>query len=395
MTRQENTRQEQDLAFQEWVERARDVTTIEAAERHLGFVALKRKGGQLKRIGACTACGTSGSLKPALADRFCIFISGTKAGGFACRKCNIHGGDAIALLMQSTGQSFVEAVETLTGDPLPRGQDRRSEAERAEARAKIDAKKAENERRRAEADAAAAREAQDRKRWAGDVWRKSVGLPGSPAEGYLRHRGVRHFAGINLDHAGFVPALKLKADDGTVLHEGPVMVWQVVDPAGHLSAVHRTWLNPDDFGVPGGKGRPRVLDPDTGEAVATKKTLGIKEGCAIRVVRGIEDGLPPVRLYLAEGVETLLAVREALMAVGHPNLKRAAFWSACDLYNIAALRLPDAFDEVWLLGDGDSERRTIEGLFLDHTKANNRPGRVFVPCFAEAGKDFSDMWGMA
>lgn len=389
-------REEQDLAFQEWVARARDVSTIDAAYQ-LGFQPLKRRG-SLKKIGACTACGTSGSMKPAKSDRFCVFISGPKEGGFRCRKCGIHGGDAIALIMSSTGQTFLEAVEHLTGEAPPRGKDARSDAEKAAARARIAEARRLNEERRALAEAAQRAEEANRVRWAGDVWSRTRSPLGTEVEGYLRHRGIRTFDGLNLDHCGFAPAIKLKNDDGQPLHTGPAMIWQVVNPRGQMSAVHRTWIDPAQFGQSDPetgrpmKGRPRVVDPETGEALATKKTLGIKEGSAIRLDRGGSADLPPRRLFLAEGVETVGGVREALIAARHPLRERAAFWSACDLGNIAMIMLPGCFEDVFLLGDGDSDPATIEAAFQAHMRANARPGRRFVPVFARPGVDFSDMW---
>ena len=385
---------EDDLRYRGWVEKARSVSTFHAAQAYFGFKPIHNRGA-VKRIGGCTACGTTGSKDPKRADRFCIFISGPKVDGFACRKCGISGGDAIALVRESSGRSFHEAVELLTGEPCPTGRDERSAEERRAAEEKLEERKRELERRQQEAEAAAAKDLANRVIWAAGVWRQTSPLPGSPAEGYLRHRKIEHLDGLNLAAAGYASALRLKGESGRVLHEGPAMVWQVVDAGGHLRAVHRTWIAPEDFGQPDAKGRPRVVDED-GEPVATKKTLGDKQGNVIRLVRGLgPQGEPPRRLLLAEGIETLGAVREAMIEARDARLERAAFWCACDLYNLAFVRVPEIIEEVFLLGDGDSDPKTINEVFLAHMKVNNRPGRVFVPCFATPGMDFSDMWRAA
>lgn len=378
-----------DLQFEEWVSEARRVSTLDAAYR-LGWSPLNRRS-RTEKVGACPACGTAGSLKPALADRFRIHVSGAMTGVFGCRFCKISGHNGIALVMATRAMKFAEACEFLTDKPPPRGIDRRSPEERTAARAALD-----REIEKAAADAeerrlAAEKNLRDRIEWASRLWATGSTIEGTLAEDYLSFRGLG-LKGVNTAALGFRASLRLNNDDKKTLWTGPAMLAQVVDARGQMVAVHRTWIDPLlATADPAGKGRPLVVDPDTGEIINTKKTLGAKHGGAIRLVRGIEAGEPPLRLFIAEGIETLLSVYFALLDAGSALVSRAAFWCACDLGNIPSILIPACIREVVHLGDGDSARATVEHYFDAAVDATARPGLSFRRAFAREGADFNDM----
>src|SRR5262252_5428153 len=91
--------------YEDWVQRARDVT-IESEILRRG-IQLKRQG--VERVGPCPRCGGT--------DRFAI---NTIKNVFNCRGC-AHGGDVIELVEWLDNCQFHEAVETLTHEPKPNG----------------------------------------------------------------------------------------------------------------------------------------------------------------------------------------------------------------------------------------------------------------------------------
>jgi hypothetical protein len=74
-------------------------------------VAWKRGGPGTERCGPCPVCGGN--------DRFSI--NATK-GVWYCRRCGRGGNNAISLARHVAGVGFLEAIELLTGEPLPQGE---------------------------------------------------------------------------------------------------------------------------------------------------------------------------------------------------------------------------------------------------------------------------------
>ncbi|TRD21895.1 DUF7146 domain-containing protein [Palleronia caenipelagi] len=264
----------------------------------LGIVGLKRQSGEL--IGPCPLCGGR--------DRFGINL---RTGAFLCRKCDLRGGDQIALVRGVQGVDFKAALTWLCGN-APAEID---EAERARRRRKA----AEAERKQ--------REAQERYRRkaisdARTIWSKA--RPGhlGVVRAYLQSRGFTEQLLPEIPTAlRFIvehPYVKKIGRELVTVHRGPCMIAGILNPAGELTAVHQTWVDRDP---PHSKARIQF----EGEDMPAKLVRGSKKAGAIRL------STPPgsEALVMGEGIETTLTA----MVVGHyPN---AAYWAGVDLGNMA------------------------------------------------------------
>ena len=145
-------------------------------------------------------------------------------------------------------------------------------------------------------------------------------IAGTPAEVYLRSRGLQ---------APDAPSLLFHPDltywETRTGH--PAMVAVVCDTAGETAAVHRTYLAPD------GAAKADVAKP--------RMMLGPLGGGAVRLAPIGGNGV----LGLAEGVETALAVMTAC-----PELP---VWAALSAGNLEQVQLPPEVSRVVLLADHD------------------------------------------
>ena len=79
----------------------------------------------------------------------------------------------------------------------------------------------------------------------------------------------------------------------------------------------------------GNKGKAIIIDPDTGEQLPVRKVRGSKAGGWIELC----GPAAPLVVVAGEGIETVLAVRHAMMSC-NLDLSTTAFWSLIDLGNI-------------------------------------------------------------
>ena len=100
------------VAFDNWVAKARAVRIEDELERR----GIKLNGGTNERCGPCPRCRDGD-------DRFSI---NTQKQVFNCRICGAKG-DVIALVELLDTTDFVHAVETLTGEPPPKGNGKHSD----------------------------------------------------------------------------------------------------------------------------------------------------------------------------------------------------------------------------------------------------------------------------
>ena len=228
----------------------------------LGLTHLNR--GYPEIHGPCPACG--GADKRG-SDRFWIDL---RKNSFACRKCNV-GGDVIALVQLVQGCSFPAALDWLCGP----------KAEISEAERKTRAVKAEADQKAQ--DRAAQRHRDNAIAAARGVWRASVPAAGTMAEAYLARRGidVARLGGMPACirfHPALAYTVPVSAGQWRTVMTGPAMVASIQGPDGRGCGVHRTWLDMDQP-----KGKARIVDPETGEGLESKKVLGSKKGGAIRL----------------------------------------------------------------------------------------------------------------
>jgi hypothetical protein len=88
----------------------------------------------------------------------------------------------------------------------------------------------------------------------------------------------------------------------------PALVAAIVDPAGQMKAVHRTWLAPD------GSGKAPLRD--------SKMTLGRYAGGMIRLWRGtsgkpLREAPPGETIVISEGIEDALRARKTIIESGY------------------------------------------------------------------------------
>ena len=131
------------------------------------------------------------------------------------------------------------------------------------------------------------------------------------------------------------------------IYRGRAMLAAITDAGGVFRAVHCTWL---DLDRPNEKAK--ILDPDTGEELPSKKVRGSKNGNAIRLV---EAGAVASRLIIGEGIETVLSVWTALTQAGR-DLSGTSFWSAIDLGNLAGKAAASVLHPTSKDGRGRSRR---------------------------------------
>lgn len=278
---------------------AKAIPMTEMVDR-LGIARLKPMANEL--IGPCPLCGGR--------DRFGINL---RTGAFLCRKCDLRGGDQIALTMGVLNLDFKGALQWLCGDKpaqldqaeIDRRRKRAAEADRKQQEAQ------ERYRRKAIADARV-------------IWKKA--RPGhlGVVQAYLDARGIDAMLfpaqeipvalRFIVDH----PYVKKIGREYVTAHRGPCMIAGILNMAGELTAVHQTWV---DINPPHGKAKIS----HEGESLPAKLVRGSKKSGAIRL--HTPEGADT--LVMGEGIETTLT---ALVADPFPN---AAYWAGVDLGNMA------------------------------------------------------------
>ncbi|WP_185982997.1 DUF7146 domain-containing protein [Aureimonas mangrovi] len=399
-----------------FVEEARAIS-IEAAFERCGFSLSTLRRASHEYVGPCPRCGGK--------DRFQLNPS---KNVFLCRQGGA-GGDGIALVEYLTGESFLDACETLLGRDRPgpaksAEELRDSAARRREAEARNAAARAESEERAArQADESAHYRRRELERCL-DIWAEGRPFPGSQAERYLALRG--------LDPSRIDPAFLRCAADlpfwgrdaggrNAQLHRGPAMLALFVRPDGgsaKIIGIHQTWI---DLDVPG-KGRPTITDPqNAGETLPSKKMRGSKAGGLIPLVGRLSSAR---RMVAGEGIETVLGFgqREGFpegtfycaagdlgnlcgkatkdSRIRHPQKvnigkggRRLPVFvpgEAPDLDSVA-MPVPDHVDELVLLGDGDSDAVMTRAAMKRGARRHARDGRTVRVEMAPAGMDFAEM----
>lgn len=418
---------ERDPVFEEWVGRAR-AGSFQRAVQLCGFTPAKGLNRGKDHAGPCPDCGGR--------DRFSVHYGKRK---FNCRGCGAKGGDALALALVGGRVAFVDACEELSGEPRPA----RIAAETAEERAAREERRRESDRRQAEE--AQAREAEQEQYRAREraacrrIWESGRAPTTSglgryfearrillPASALIREADdVAFYHGEEIDERGF--------RHPRAITRGPAMLAQMLDNDGVFVGLHITHLKAD------WSGKAEIFDPETGEALPPKKMRGSKKGSHI-VLRspgdhpGARFADMPIRLFIAEGIETVASVAVALKATGR-LMVADHFWAAGDLGNLGgphagtiahpvlktpkgrAQRLPGPAPDfskpgilippdvthLVLLGDGDSEHVLTETTLergrrrYAADRARLRDADPSIPplaigvAMAPEGDDFNDM----
>jgi nucleotide-binding universal stress UspA family protein len=165
-------------------------------------------------------------------------------------------------------------------------------------------------------------EAMKRAAQAERLWGEAQPIGGTPAERYLRARGI---------WCDLPPALRFHPAcwHGPTATRGPAMLAMV--EGGDGFAVHRTWVQAD------GSGKAPIEPP--------KAMLGATAGGAVR----LSDG--PARLVVGEGIESCLSLLCGLLD------GPATVWAALSTSGLRGLRLPAHPGRLVVATDGDQPGR--------------------------------------
>lgn len=362
---------------------------LEVAERYTSLRAYGKR-----YAGPCPICGGRKQT-----GRFEVWPA---EGRWVCAVCQ-DGGDVLELVMKVERVDFRAAVERLGGGRVESDESRKRRAEMREA---LEAERAK--------EAAAYREGERRR--TRELWEAAGPIgEGGPISAYLAGRALRVPLGAFLREALDVPYFGPKPLDGPPreLWRGPAMLAAIAGVDGRFAGLHTTWVDP---AAPGSKAS--IVDPETGEVLPAKKVRGSKKGGRIELVRQLEPG----RLFIGEGIETVLSVWCGLVDLRHALLEGAAFWSSVDLGNLGgpadgaiahpsavspkgrplrvpspmpadgpAIQVPESVTEIVVLGDGDSDPFLTEKTIERAARRWARPGRTIRRAMASAGFDFNDI----
>jgi hypothetical protein len=205
--------------------------------------------------------------------------------------------------------------------------------------------KAEAVARSVEAERTADVDREARRRQAHAMFLAGKPIADTPVEHYLRGRG------IDLRALGRAPGALAFHRELYCKEAGrrlPAMVAAINDLAGRHIATHRTWLAPDGRG---GWVKAQLEEP--------KKVLGSFKGGCIRLWKGADRrGLAEIHagadVYASEGIEDGLSV-----ALAKPELHVVA---GVTLGNLGELELPEQLGRLILIGQRDTNPKTLEAL---------------------------------
>jgi phage/plasmid primase-like uncharacterized protein len=198
--------------------------------------------------------------------------------------------------------------------------------------------------------------------WARRLWSTCQPLQGSPAEAYLRSRGITVEPGPAL---AFHSALRHPATKR--FH--PALIAAVTDGGGRISGIHRTFL------LSNGTGKADVFP--------AKMMAGVCMGRCVRFGRPGETS--GHILAIGEGIETSLSVRQA---TGLP------VWAALSLSNMDRVPVPQdgSVREIVLLADADeADRAAADDIRERAAEAYGQAGFTVRIARPPEGTDFNDV----
>jgi hypothetical protein len=350
-------------------------------------------------IGPCPLCSTD--LASRTATRFEIREDRRH---WVCAVCQ-SGGDVIELVRRRERCTFQEAVTHLLGTSTPKRTTAWSITSKKCATAKEH-----------QIDRANAKEAERRQLYR--RWRTASPLQCSSAENYLRARGIRFFPRTLrcVEAAPYFHGQSTDEQTGQlkprIIYWGPVMLGGIIRSDGTFGGLHYTYLEPH------GRSKARLTCPDTGEPLSAKKIRGSKEGAVLK----LSGPANPVRLFIGEGIETVLSVADELGA-NSDDASTDAFWAMLDVGNLGgralhavehptrtlpngrparvpgplpdleatAISMPASVCEIIILCDADCDRFLVENAAMRCAARYRAEHRKITWAWARAGSDFNDM----
>ena len=188
-------------------------------------------------------------------------------------------------------------------------------------------------------------------------------IVGTPAEAYLRGRGLDV-----PDHADLLAHLDLTHWETKAGY--PALIGIVRNRAGNVVAIHRTYLHSDtawsDKVAKAPVAKPRMM-------------LGKTGGGAVRLAPLGQSGV----LALSEGIETGLAVMAAC-----PGL---AVWATLSTSGLEQVQLPAEAKRIIILADHDASGAGLRAAETTARRLRAEAREVAIALPPEAGHDFNDV----
>ena len=275
-------------------------------------VALRRVGAEL--VGLC----------PFHAEKTASFNVNDAKGVFHCFGCGASG-DVIAFVRRMRGCDFLEAVQLIGGSDLPRLVSDGAPPVRDDAT-----------------------EQQQARELAREQWRDASGIEDTPAETYLRGRGIAGDLPRSLRFGH--PPLWTNLRNGSSGQRVPALIAACQDRDGRLTGIQRVFLTEDGRRAP-------FRNP--------KLSLGRIRGGAVRL------GPVAPEIVICEGVEDGLTIRDSF-----PD---HSVWVAVGSSNLSRIEFPDEVRHVIVAGDGDEAgRRACEAARAAY-RGQGRKVSVYYP----------------
>ena len=187
-------------------------------------------------------------------------------------------------------------------------------------------------------------------------------ISGTLAEAYLRKRGITalHETGALRFH----PRCYYRPDQHSPTETWPAIIAAVTDLSGHLTGVHRTWLDPEGFHTTT-LGKAPIDTP--------RRAMGELLGHAVRF------GVAGDVLAAGEGIETMLSLRSVL-----PTMPMAAALSAAHL---AAILFSDLLQRLYIARDSDSAGDGAVATLIDRAQEAGIEAIVLSPALGDFNED--------
>jgi hypothetical protein len=189
------------------------------------------------------------------------------------------------------------------------------------------------------------------------LWAHARPIAGTLAETYLRARGIAPAS--NLPALRFHPACWYRPEPLAPRQTWPALIAAVTDEAGTVTGIQRTWLARD------GSGKAPVATP--------RRALGHLLGNGVRFGRARDV------LAAGEGIETMLALRQAL-----PALPAIAALSA---NHLAALSFPPGLRRLYIVRDNDAAGRAAARRLTERASAAGLTPFVLIPATNDLNAD--------
>lgn len=188
---------------------------------------------------------------------------------------------------------------------------------------------------------------------AAKIWQASVPIAGTPAENYLRGRGIT---------CELPETLRFNADCWHHASRRTFPALVALVEGSETTAIHRTWISED------GASKAAVYP--------AKAMLGSVTGGAVRLVDGA-DGVA-----VAEGIETALSLACGILS------KPIKIWSALSAHGLQQLCLPTKASRLIVATDGDPAGRGAGQVLAERATAL---GWDVSMLYADDGEDWNDV----